>query len=156
MENIWFGELRNSPTRSLLELLGNLSEIPFVYRDISTREELKFHLGRWVGRNTYKKDYALGDYGILYLGFHGSAGEIYLREDLAEKTPEGGVNLEEIEKMLLDKEAVYDCSGAVIHFGSCSVLGAPRVWRSLGKGSALHASADSRSLLTPPCHGHSN
>ena len=128
LETIWFDERSNPSTRSLLELLYAASDIPipFVYRDISTFEELDFCLGRWMGRSMYKKDYQLGDFGILYLGFHGSPGEVYVEGDLRSRYGEDGVNLNEIAESLIDKENIRpDCSGTVVHFSSCSVLGAP-------------------------------
>lgn len=121
LETIWFDEVESPSTRHLLELLERLSGIPFVYRDVSTFEEFDFHLGRWVGRNTYKKDYVLGEYGILYLGFHGSPGEVSLRDDLSHNGDDDEVDLDEIANSLL-RDAVYDCRGSVIHFAACSVL----------------------------------
>ena len=122
METVWFDELHNPSTRYLLELLDRLAGIPFVYRDISTYEEFDFHLGRWVGRNTFKKDYALGNYSILYLGFHGGPGEISLRYDLADRRPRNDIDLDldEIAESLL-RDAEFDCRGAVIQWaGRCS------------------------------------
>ena len=123
LETIWFNERSNPSTRSLLELLERVQGVPFVYRDISTWDELDFCLGRWVGRSTYKKDYQLGDLGILYLGFHGSPGEISLRDDLSHSRDEDEVDIQRIGESLADGK--YDCSGSVIHFASCSVLRAP-------------------------------
>lgn len=65
LETIWLNERSNPSTRSLLEVLKASNDIPFVYRDISTFQELDFCLGRWRGRSMYKKDYQLGDLGIL-------------------------------------------------------------------------------------------
>lgn len=146
LETIWFDEVDNPSTRHLLELLKSLSGTQYVYRDISTIEELKFHLGRWVGRNTYKKHYVLGDYGILYLGFHGSPGEISLRDDLIQKTDDDEVDLDKIADCLLE-EAKYDCSGCVIHFASCSVLRAhARVRQFKDKVGAAGVSGYTRSV----------
>ena len=125
LETIWFDERSNPSTRSLLELLEGLQGVPFVHRDVSTKEEMDFCLGRWVGRSTNKKDYQLGDLGILYLGFHGSPGQISLREDQSHWDDEDEVDLEEIGESLAHEDNKYDCSGSVIHFASCSVLRAP-------------------------------
>ena len=125
LETIWFDERSNPSARSLLELLERLQRVPFVHRDVSTKEEMDFCLGRWVGRSTNKKDYQLGDLGILYLGFHGSPGQISLREDQSHWHDEDEVDLEEIGKSLAHEDNKYDCSGSVIHFASCSVLRAP-------------------------------
>lgn len=124
LETIWFDERSNPSTRSLLELLERYQGTPFVYRDISTWEELDFCLGRWVGRSMRKKDYRLDDLGILYLGFHGSPGEISLRDDLSHAQDEDEVDLAAIGESLTHKSN-YDCSGCVVHFASCSVLRAP-------------------------------
>ena len=125
LETIWFDERSNPSTHSLLELLERLQGIPFVYRDISTWEEIDFCLGRWVGRSMYKKDYRLGDLGILYLGFHGSPGEISLRDDLSYAQDEDEVDLAAIGESLTREKSYSDCSGRVVHFASCSVLRAP-------------------------------
>ena len=127
LETIWFDERSNPSTRSLLELLERVQGVPFVYRDISTWEEMDFCLGRYVGRSMYKKDYQLGNLGILYLGFHGSPGEISLREDTSHPHDEDEVDLAKIGKSLTrsdprDKPPLYDCSYGVVHFASCSVL----------------------------------
>ena len=129
LETIWFDELSNPSTRSLLELLerlplafdddGKPQGVPFVYRDVSTWKEMEFCLGRWVGRSTSEKDYRLGHLGILYLGFHGSPGKIFLGGDLDQDE----VDLVKIRNSLTPKDSTYyDCSGSVIHFASCSVL----------------------------------
>ena len=130
LETIWFDERSNPSTRPLLELLESLQGVPFVYRDVSTWEEMEFYLGRWVGRSTYKKDYQFGDFGILYLGFHGSPGKVLLRGDLDQDE----VDLVKIGNGLTPKNSTYyDCSGSVIHFASCSVLRAPAKANELRK-----------------------
>ena len=140
LETIWFDERLNPQTRSLLELLQRLRGIerpnlknpmPFVYRDISTWEEMDFCLGRFVGRSMYKKDYRLGDLGILYLGFHGSPGEISLRNDLSHANDEDDVDLAKIGESLTHEESRYDCSDCAVHFASCSVLRASARTREL-------------------------
>lgn len=125
LETIWFDERQNPSTRHLLELLERYLDIPFVYRNMSTYEELDFHLGRWVGRRMYKKDYQFDDLRVLYLGFHGSPGAISVRNDLRQKADDGGVvDLDQIAKSLVHN-AQFNRRGTVIHFGSCSVLRAP-------------------------------
>ncbi len=79
-----------------------------------------------LGATRNKKDYVLGDYGILYLGFHGGPGVIGLRTDLAQPRKDDEITLPEIGEMLLE-DASYDCRGTVVHFAACSVLRAPRV-----------------------------
>ena len=125
LETIWFDEVDNPSTRHLLELLKSYSGSQYVYHDVSTAEEFEFHLGRWVGRKTSEEDYVLGEYGILYLGFHGGPGGISVRSDLvSRRADDDDLDLDRIAKYLLE-DAKYVCSGCVIHFASCSVLGAP-------------------------------
>ena len=126
LETIWFDERRPPSTKSLLELLERLSGIPFVHRDISTWEELDFCLGRWCGRGMYKKDYQLGDLGILYLGFHGSPGQINLRSDQRRKSDDDSIDLDKLAESLEHSENQYSLSGSAIHFASCSVLRWPK------------------------------
>ena len=122
VETIWFKEQRNPSTKPLLELLAQLHDIPFAYRDVSTWEELDFYLGRWVCRDTYMKHYQLGNLGILYLGFHGGPAKIWLRDDSPQRSAEQEVNLDKVAQSLTNDKSRYDASGAVIHFASCSVL----------------------------------
>lgn len=147
LETIWFDEVDNPSTRHLLELLKSLSGTQYVYRDVSTADELEFHLGRWVGRKTFKKNHVLDEYGILYLGFHGGPGEISVRSDLVRRpADDDDVDLDRIADHLLE-DAKYDCSGCVIHFASCSVLGAPaRVREFKDKVGAAGVSGYTRSV----------
>lgn len=122
LETVWglAGGLREntSPyTRPLLELLGKVVGTPYVYRDVSTAAEADYCLGRWVGRGTSEADEALGNLGVLYLGFHGSAGALSFDDG-------NDIRLDGLAQRLQD--GVYDCSGAVIHFAACSVLRAKR------------------------------
>ncbi|MYF89897.1 MAG: hypothetical protein F4186_11475, partial [Boseongicola sp. SB0676_bin_33] len=62
---------------------------------------------------------------------NGCLGRIWPQGDLAHGDDEDGVDLDEIEKCLL-QEAQYNCSGCVIHFSGCSVLSAPTRVKALG------------------------
>ena len=151
LETIWFDERRPPSTQSLLELLERLSDIPYVHRDISTWKELDFCLGRWCGRGTYKKDYQLGDLGILYLGFHGSPGQINLRSDQLEKAGDDSVDLDKLADSLNDDQNQYSLSGSAIHFASCSVLRShKRVEEFRKKVGASCVSGYSRSVDSAP------
>lgn len=151
LETIWFDEAWNPSARPLLELLERMSGVPLVHRDVSTWEELDFCLGRWVGRNMYKKDYRLGHLGILYLGFHGSPGKISLRTDSRQKSDDDEVDLCAIAESLTKDAPLYDARGCVIHFGSCSVLRAPdRVREFKDKVGAACVSGYSRQVDTTP------
>lgn len=150
LETIWFDEASNPSVRPLLELLERMWGVPLVHRDVSTWEELDFCLGRWVGRSMYIKDYRLGHLGILYLGFHGSPGKISLRTDSRQKSDDDEVDLCAIAKSLT-QDASYSVGGCVIHFGSCSVLGAEaRVRKFKKKVGAACVSGYSRQVDTTP------
>ncbi len=123
LETVWgltegLDEAASPATRSLLELLEKLTGMPYVYRDVSTRAEADYCLGRWVGRDTAAADYRLGNLGILYLGFQGSAGGLSFDDG-------DEVNLDDLASSLKNN-AEYDCRGSVIHFAACSVLRAHR------------------------------
>lgn len=149
LETIWFDEESNPSTRLVLELLKKLSDVPFVHRDVSTREELDFYLGRWIGRDTRKKDYRLADFRILYLGFHGAPGEISLRADQSHRFDDDEASLEKIAESFT--RGKYGASDCVIHFSACSVLRSPaRVRDFRQKVGAACVSGYRRSVDSTP------
>ena len=122
LETVWgltdgLDESASPEARPLLELLAKVAGMPYVYRDVSTPAEADYCLGRWVGRDTSEADYRMGNLGILYLGFHGSAGALSFDDGNDRR-------LDTLAQSLQD--GMYDCSGAVIHFAACSVLRAKR------------------------------
>ena len=90
----------------VLRLLKATERVPFLHFDVGTREELDFYLKKWGGVS-FKNSHP-----VLYLGFHGSPGEICLGE-----RQENSLSLEDIAERLEDK-----CRGCIVHFGSCSTL----------------------------------
>ena len=60
----------------LLRLLETLKgyRVPYLYYDVGTREEFDFYLKKW-GQAKFRDTHP-----ILYLGFHGSPGEITVGE----------------------------------------------------------------------------
>ncbi len=93
--------------RPMLEILRNLTDIPFIHRDVATKGELKYFLERWA---SLKDDRGNATYPILYAGFHGTEGQIYLNSETM-------IDIDDI-RMYLDSK----CENRVIHFGSCSTL----------------------------------
>lgn len=82
------------------------SKVPYLHFDVGTREEFDYYLKKWRGasfRDTHP---------ILYLGFHGDPGEIWLGE-----TRSNCVDLDELADLLDGR-----CKGRIVHFGSCSTL----------------------------------
>lgn len=124
LEGDWESDLR-SPTSILpvLELLSRSHEpvVRFIRRDIGTAGELEYYLGKWM-----QKRYA--DYPLLYLGFHGDPGILYMGN--REQT----IDLDWLEERLLDR-----CKGRVIHFGACGTMAAhgTRLNRFLQRTGAL-------------------
>jgi len=104
LEGDWWGVRDRTtvePVFRLLEAHGDY-RVPYIHRDIGTREEFEHYLSKWTLAR-------LKDFPILYLGFHGDRGLI--------RVGEGEVQLEQLADLLQGK-----CSGRVIHFGSCSTL----------------------------------
>jgi len=105
----WFGSLKKTTSvKAVLKLLNESTlEVPYIYRDIATKEELYFYIKKW----TQAKH---SDYPILYLAFHGSPGCIYLFKDNGRET---AITTDDLFKLLEGK-----CHRRVIHFGSCGSL----------------------------------
>ena len=73
-ESGWFGFQDKTTVEPVLRLLEEgLYGVPYLHRDVGTREEFYFHLRKWRGRSFSR-------YPILYLGFHGSRGGIRVGE----------------------------------------------------------------------------
>jgi hypothetical protein len=108
LEGDWYPDLRRPTTVGpVLDLLekSNIPPVPSIRRDTGTVPELEYYLQKWT-----QQRYAR--YPILYLGFHGSPGELHLGSG-----PGESVNLDWLEDRLAGK-----CKGRVIHFGSCGTL----------------------------------
>ena len=118
-------ERKPPSTQSLLELLERLRGVPFVYHDVATKKELDFYLGKWCGRNTNEEDYRLGHLGILYLGFHGTAGQIHLDDGSVDLIKTDQRHTTATLAKSFKRENQYNLSGSVIHFASCSVMDSP-------------------------------
>jgi hypothetical protein len=104
LEGDWWGVRDRTTVEPVLRLLETHGDyrVPYIHRDIGTREEFEHYLSKWTLRR-------LKDYPILYLGFHGDRGLI--------RVGEGEIPLDQLADLLRGK-----CSGKVIHFGSCSTL----------------------------------
>ena len=107
LEGHWEGINDESTIEPILTLLRTLAgyKVPYRHYDVGTLEEFDFYLSKWRGAS-------FSNYPILYLGFHGEPGVLYVGEgrnnvltleDLAERL-EGG------------------CKGRVVHFGACDTV----------------------------------
>ena len=106
LEGDWSGKKDKTtvePVLRLLETAQNL-RVPYLHKDVATREELQFRLKEWV-------EPGFGNYPILYLAFHGQPGEVVLGRG------KDRFGLSELENTL---DGV--CKGRIIHFGSCATL----------------------------------
>ncbi len=105
----WYGSLKKTTSvKAVLKLLNESTlEVPYIYRDIATKEELYFYIKKW----TQAKH---SDYPILYLAFHGSSGCICLFKDNGRETT---ITTDDLFDLLKGK-----CHRRVIHFGSCKSL----------------------------------
>jgi len=122
LEGLWENDLRKPSTiQPLLAFLKQNIEINYIYRDCATTGEFEFYLSKFT-QGTYK------DYPILYLAFHGEAGEIFISGKDRYSIPKLGE--------FLDKK----CKGQIILIGSCSVLDIDkRILKSFLKNSGALA-----------------
>ncbi len=113
LEGDWWGVKDFTTVEPVLRLLETAVDyrVPYIHRDVGTRSEFDFYLKKWKRRS-------MSRFPILYLGFHGATGLLYVGEGRRAKTT---VTLEELAQQLEG-----ECSGRVIHFGSCATLSAPR------------------------------
>lgn len=107
LEGHWWGVKDQTTVEPVLTLLNSQADykVPYRHYDVGTPEEFDFYLKKW-------RSASFSNYPILYLGFHGEPGELYVGEgrnsvlsleDLAERL-EGG------------------CRGRVVHFGACGTV----------------------------------
>jgi hypothetical protein len=108
LETDWTDITRAPTVEPLLELLGRSPlRIPFIHRNVVTRDALLHYLDKWTQRRH-------DDYPILYIGFHGIEGEVQFG-DLRRKSSH--MSIDELEEHLEGR-----CGRRVIHFSSCRTL----------------------------------
>lgn len=115
LEGDWKNDFnRTSSVKPVLKLLAQAHNrpIPFVHRDVGTREELEHYCRRWARKGS-------AHYPMLYLAFHGTAGGIYVG-DRRQKT-RSRVTLDDLAEIL-----GTHLNRRVIHLGSCSTLNTSR------------------------------
>lgn len=95
------GLVRHKSVVPVLELVKGQTQIPYIHRTASTRDEFRRVIEEWL-KARYRK------YPILYLGFHGVPGGLHLgREEIP----------------IRDLVEFYGKGeGRVIHFGACQTL----------------------------------
>ena len=108
LEGHWWGVKGKTTIEPVLQLLATMSGYNASYRhyDVGTREEFDFYLKKWCGAS-------FESFPILYLGFHGSLGEIFVGEGRG-----NSLSLDELAERLAGH-----CKGRVVHLGSCETVG---------------------------------
>ena len=124
LQGDWEKDLRHGATmRPVFDLLGCATHAPgrYIRRDIGTATEFEYYLNKWT-QQRYR------DYPILYLGFHGDPGVLYLGDR------NNYIDLDWLEERLAGK-----CKGRIIHFGACGTMAThgKRLARFLTKTKAL-------------------
>lgn len=109
LEGDWWGFKDKTTVEPALQLLAANGELAFdyIHRDVGVVPELEHDLDKWVQKG-------LARYPILYLGFHGSPGHIYVGD---KRQRDGKITLDWLEDRLAGK-----CAKRLIHFGSCGTL----------------------------------
>lgn len=111
LESEWFGLRSSVSVRPALELLrASDYRIPYIHRDVATREELEHYLRKlFQGRHDL--------YDILWIAIHSRRG-LLLPGDM--RRPNERVTLDTLEAALAGK-----CHGRMIHFGGCRTIALP-------------------------------
>lgn len=110
LEGDWWGRLdRLSTVEPILKLLRRWDPyyVPYVHRDVATRDEFEYYITKWTQRVAVK-------FPILYLAFHGDRSTLYIGDRRRKKNH---VTLGELGEMLEHK-----CQKKLIFFGSCETL----------------------------------
>lgn len=110
LEGDWWGKVHQvSTVEPILSLINKWDPyyVPYVHRDVATRDELEYYLQAWAQRK-------LARYPILYLAFHGDPNVIHIGD---QRLSENTVTLDEMAALLQGR-----CRGRIIYFASCATL----------------------------------
>lgn len=113
LEGDWNNDYkRPSTVRPVLELIDQhySDGIRHIYKDVHTREELIYLITDW-------RKAEFDSHSILYLGFHGDSGLIYLSY---RKYRNSALTLEELGELLAGR-----CKDRIVVFASCATLKVP-------------------------------
>jgi len=114
LETDWWNDFnRTSTVKPVLKLLaqGVQHQVPFVYRDIGTREEFNHYCRKWSEKTSSR-------YPILYLAMHGRPGGVLVGDA---RKRHHLVSFDDLGGLL-----GTGLSERMIHFGSCDTLGSDR------------------------------
>lgn len=103
LEGEWSSDLRSRwSVEPILQLLERLEYLTAIHRDVASKAELTYYLGKWVQRG-----YAA--YEVLYLACDGAAGELALGRDW--------ITFDELAEVLEGR-----CAGRTLYFSACLTL----------------------------------
>lgn len=92
----------------LLKFMESEMHIPYIYRQIATRQELEYYLNK-IGEDHFKNKF-----DVVYFCFHGSPGQICLdKRGKITLTLDDLAELGAVKKVFLNRH---------IHFGSCETM----------------------------------
>jgi hypothetical protein len=115
LESEWFGLRSSVSVRPALDLLKATDyRVPYIHRDVATREEMEHYLRRWFhGKHDL--------YDILWISMHSRKG-LLLPGNMRKANER--ISLDSLEGLLAGK-----CRGRLIHFGGCRTIavGADRI-----------------------------
>lgn len=108
LETDWADVKTALSVQPMLELLRSCPlGVPFIHRNVATRDSMRYYLTKWAQR-------AQDDHPILYMAFHGLSGELHFGD---QRRRDAHLTLDDLEKLLEGR-----CEGRIIHFGSCQTI----------------------------------
>lgn len=106
LEGEWDSDLTNRlSVRPVLELLEHLGVAQWIHRDVATRAEFEYYLGKWTS-------HGYANFPVLWLAMHGDKALISLSDG-----EQASLSMDELEGVLAG-----NCAGKVVYFASCSTL----------------------------------
>jgi len=106
LETDWSGVRDRTSVEPTLQLLERALNVPYIHRDVGTREEFAHYLKKWSGRS-------FDTHPILYLAFHGEPGVLLVGERRSDQR----LTWKELGEMLAGMRR-----RRIILFGACSTL----------------------------------
>ncbi len=102
LESLWNTDIEDRwSVRPILDVITNIQDLKLAHLSCNTEPEFAYNL-KMLGKRKH--------YGILYLAFHGSPGEIYLADDTS-------ISLEVLSDYMGER-----FQKRIIHFGSCRTV----------------------------------
>ncbi|MBI5153949.1 hypothetical protein HZA57_01825 [Candidatus Poribacteria bacterium] len=108
----WEGKDDEVTVEGMFEFLRTLArDVDYAHRNVSTESELQYYVKRWTQKR-------FSDCPVLYLGFHGTSGQIWVHDCKNKNETKKGIPWEDIINLLKGTSL----ENRWIHFGSCSTV----------------------------------